>query len=101
MVSVTCASHVQLGQQDICTIVPKNMGAVEGGLLAKGASLSERQEMLWGHLRLLFKALPLHRRVVQLCVGVAQLPLVDKQLKALRHARQGAMPACTTIKALE
>ena len=47
------------------------------------------------HLCLLFKALPLHRRVVQLRVGIAQLPLVDKQLKTLRHARQGAMPAWT------
>ena len=45
------------------------------------------------HRRLLCKELALARWVVELGVGVADLLAVDKQLKALGHARQGAVPA--------
>jgi hypothetical protein len=42
---------------------------------------------------LMTKELALADRVVQLGVGIAHLPPVDEELKALRHVGNGAMPA--------
>jgi hypothetical protein len=44
---------------------------------------------------LVCKELPLPQRVVQLCVGVAHLTLVDEQLKALSQTREVAVPAAS------
>lgn len=45
-----------------------------------------------GYLGLFCKAFSLNEGVVQLSVGIADLPLVHKQLKALCHARLVSMP---------
>ena len=48
------------------------------------------------NLGLLLEPLPLHCWVVQLRVGIAQFPLVNKKLKTLSHAWHRPMPAETT-----
>ena len=50
------------------------------------------QKGVKGYLGLFCKAFPLNKGVVQLSVGIADLPLVHKQLKALCHARLVSMP---------
>lgn len=44
------------------------------------------------HLSLVLKELPLPKRVIQLCVGIAHFLLHHKELKALREALLQAMP---------
>jgi hypothetical protein len=44
---------------------------------------------------LVCEELPLPQRVIQLCVGVAHLTLVDEQLKALSQTREVAVPAAS------
>ena len=49
------------------------------------------------YLGLLGKTLALYYGVVQLCVGICQLPIVHEQLEALCQTRQCPMPAAHTL----